>query len=419
MAETGLSKAEARLLAYQRLRAARAARFPFPIEGRIPNFQGAEAAAARLRQLPVYQKARTVKVNPDAPQWPVRAMALADGKRVIMPSPRLRGGFVVIEPAAVPKGEERRAASLSHCHLYGREVGPDELKEFLPVDLIIVGSVAVTRLGARAGKGEGYADMEYALLRELGQPEVPVVTTVHASQIVPEMLRDTYDLSLDYIVTPADVIVTNTPYPKPEGMDWSLLSDADLAAMPVLRRLREIHWERLTTPDVLAPGLRILFVGINPGRASAARGHNFAGPGNHFWRLLYDAGLTPRLLAPEEERELLRYGIGITNVVARPSRGEADLTWDELAAGGAALRERVAALRPRIVALLGKQVYRAYSGAGRHAPVAWGLQAAQTVPGVREFVAPNPSARSTVPYAERLALFNALRRLADSGHAAD
>lgn len=411
-----LTKAEARRLAYEGLHRARAARFPFPIEGRIPNFTGAEAAAKRLRELPVYRKARALKVNPDAPQLPIRAMALADGKRLYVPSPRLRGAFLRIAPGAVPPGEERKAASLSHVQRYGEEITLRELQEAIErgdgIDLIVTGSVAVTRQGARAGKGEGYSDMEYAILRELGHSHVPVVTTVHRAQILPDFERQEHDLSVDYIVTPDEVIETRTPFPKPKGIDWERVGDDKLQAMPVLAELRKLRWEALTVDDLVAPGLDILFVGVNPGRASASKGHHFAGPGNHFWRLLHEAGMTPVQYRPDEERALLGHGLGITNVVSRSSRSEADLTWDELTAGGAALREKVAALRPRVVALLGKNVYRAYAGLGRSAAVAWGLQPRETVAGVKEFVAPNPSPRSTLPYAERLRCFVALRSLA-------
>ncbi|HEY8394473.1 MAG TPA: mismatch-specific DNA-glycosylase, partial [Thermaerobacter sp.] len=160
-------------------------------------------------------------------------------------------------------------------------------------------------------------------------------------------------------------------------------------------------------------GLAAVFVGLNPGRASAARGHHFAGPNNHFWRLLYEAGLTPRLLRPEEDVLLPRFGLGVTNVVPRATRGEADLAWEELVAGGEALRAKIARVRPRLVVLLGKLVYRGYAGLSRSAPVEWGLQPGETVPGVREFVAPNPSPRSTVPYDLRLQLFRQVRRLVD------
>lgn len=421
-----LSKEEARRAAYDRLLAARAARFPFPIQGRIPNFKGAEAAARRLRQLAVYQAARTVKVNPDAPQLPVRAMVLADGKRLIIPSPRLRGAFWLVLPEDVPKGEERKAASLSHVHRYGREINLEQLATLASggrpdgpgsgtggsaIDLVICGSVAVDRRGGRTGKGHGYADLEYALLRELGAGAPPVVTTVHPAQIVPAIRVERHDLSLDYIVTPDEVIETRTPYPKPQGIDWSLVSDDDLKAMPVLARLREKHWEALSTPDVVQEGLKILFVGINPGRKSAGIGHNFAGPGNHFWRLLYESGLTPVEYRPEQERELLRHGLGITNVVSRATRGEADLSWDELVQGAAALRDKVRNFRPRVLALLGKNVYRAYAGLKPSAPVEWGLQPSQSASDPAVYVAPNPSARSTVPYPERLEHFRRLREL--------
>lgn len=435
-----VTKEEARQAAYAGLLAAKAARFPFPIHGRIPNFKGAEAAARRLRELPVYKAARTVKVNPDAPQLPVRAMVLADGKKLIIPSPRLRGAFWLILPEQVPKGEQRKAASLTHVQRYGREIDLDELAALAtgenPIDLIVAGSVAVDPNGGRAGKGHGYADMEYALLREIGAGAPPVITTVHPAQIVSAIEIDAHDLSVDFIVTPDQVIETHTPYPKPQGLDWRLVDDEDLKAMPVLARLREKRWETLGTSDIVREGLEILFVGINPGRTSARTGHNFAGPGNHFWRLLHESGLTPVQYRPEQERELLRHGLGITNVVARPTRGESDLSWDELVEGAKTLREKVKRLRPRVVALLGKNVYRAYAGLKPSAPVEWGLQPSSgasasqetssspsasqpsegpfrpsDAPSPLEYVAPNPSARSTIPYAERLEHFRRLRGL--------
>lgn len=428
-----LTKAEARPLAYEGLHAAEAARFPFPVEGRIPNFVGAEAAAGRLRELPAYKAARAVKVNPDAPQLPVRAQVLKDGKTLYMPSPRLRSGFLRISPEAVPPGEERRAASLSHCAKYGEEVSIQELARDVgkstafaldagenvdgggpargegaapAIGLIVTGSAAVTRRGARAGKGEGYAE---AILQELGLPHVAVVTTVHECQIVPHIETEPHDLPLDYVITPEETIGTDTPYPKPKGIEWALLDAEHLQAMPVLADLRRLKWESFSTPDLLAPDLEVLFVGINPGRKSAADGHNFAGPGNHFWRLLYDAGWTPRVYKPHEEERLLSHGIGITNVVSRASRGETDLSWDEMIVGGFRLRETIERLRPRVVALLGKNVYRAYAGLRRSASVEWGRQAHSVVDGVVDFVAPNPSARSTIPYERRLAVFRVMR----------
>ena len=111
-------------------------------------------------------------------------------------------------------------------------------------------------------------------------------------------------------------------------------------------------------PDVLGPGVRVLFCGINPGLWSAAVGHHFARPGNRFWKVLHMGGLTPRLLAPEEEGELVGLGLGITNLVERATAGAAELGAGELRAGAARLAAKAAATRPRVVAVLGVGAYR-------------------------------------------------------------
>ncbi|MEU3959812.1 G/U mismatch-specific DNA glycosylase [Streptomyces buecherae] len=111
-------------------------------------------------------------------------------------------------------------------------------------------------------------------------------------------------------------------------------------------------------PDVLAPGLRVLFCGINPGLMSAATGHHFARPGNRFWPVLHASGFTPRRLRPDEEQELLTYGLGITNVVARASARADELGADEYREGGRILREKVARLRPAWLAVVGVTAYR-------------------------------------------------------------
>jgi double-stranded uracil-DNA glycosylase len=111
-------------------------------------------------------------------------------------------------------------------------------------------------------------------------------------------------------------------------------------------------------PDVMRPGLDVVFVGINPGLYSGATGHHFARPGNRFWPTLHRAGLTPRQLAPDETAELLRLGIGITNLVNRTTATAAEVSPDELRAGGRRLRVAVARYRPRAVAVLGVAAYR-------------------------------------------------------------
>ena len=116
--------------------------------------------------------------------------------------------------------------------------------------------------------------------------------------------------------------------------------------------------EGKTVRDVIAPGLRVLFCGINPGLYTAAVGHHFARPGNRFWKALYDAGFTDRLLSPFDERELLPLGYGVTNVVARATAGADSLTKAEIIEGGTRLTAKVRRYQPRILAVLGMGAYR-------------------------------------------------------------
>ncbi len=139
--------------------------------------------------------------------------------------------------------------------------------------------------------------------------------------------------------------------------------------------------------DVIAPGLDVLFCGINPSLTSAARGHHFARPGNRFWPAIHRAGLTPRLMRPEEDMGLLDHGLGVTNVVDRPTRTAAELSPEELQAGAAALDELVARYRPRVLAVLGITAYRL--GFGRPRAMI-GLQP-ERVGGAATWVVPNPS----------------------------
>ena len=140
-------------------------------------------------------------------------------------------------------------------------------------------------------------------------------------------------------------------------------------------------------PDVIADTLDILFCGINPSLMSAARGHHFARPGNRFWPALHLAGLTPRRLAPDEDGELLAYGIGVTNIVARPTRAAAELSVAELREGATALGRLVSRYRPRVVAVLGITAWRT---AFERPKAALGLQP-ERIGGAETWVAPNPS----------------------------
>ncbi|MGY1747672.1 G/U mismatch-specific DNA glycosylase [Modestobacter sp. SYSU DS0511] len=140
-------------------------------------------------------------------------------------------------------------------------------------------------------------------------------------------------------------------------------------------------------PDVVAPDLDVLFCGINPSLRSAEVGHHFARPGNRFWPALHRAGLTPRLLTPAEDRELLQYGLGVTNVVARPTRTAAELSREELRTGAEQLAALVARYQPRVLAVLGVTAWRV---AFDRPKARLGPQP-ERVGGALTWVAPNPS----------------------------
>jgi TDG/mug DNA glycosylase family protein len=142
-----------------------------------------------------------------------------------------------------------------------------------------------------------------------------------------------------------------------------------------------------TIPDVIGPGLRVLFCGINPGLYSGAVGHHFARPGNRFWKVLHAAGFTERVLSPFEDATLLERGLGITNLCTRTTARAEELTARELSAGAAALGAKVRRFRPRIVAVLGVGAYRA---AFAHPHAGPGLQPG-TLAGAPVWVLPNPS----------------------------
>ena len=211
-------------------------RFPKPIWGRIPNFAGAEDAADRLQALPIFTDACVVKVNPDAPQKPVREHVLRQGKTLLVPTPRLRKGFLLINPTESVSMDVAYAAMIRGASKYGKTVGLSDLPK---VDLIVAGSVAISRSGARVGKGGGYSEIEYGILRELQlvDDRTPIVTTVHELQIVEHVPTGKHDLTVDEIVTPVRIINTGRTEHRPQGIFWDKVTQETLQEIPILRDL--------------------------------------------------------------------------------------------------------------------------------------------------------------------------------------
>lgn len=215
-----------------------------PIWSAIPNFQGATDAAARVTEMPFWRTAKVVKCNPDAPQIPVRLRALQDGKLVYTPVPELVMDFpfLLLDPAELTaKGIPFEEAATSQGALkHGRRV---QFTEMLPMDILVVGSVAVSAAGGRTGKGGGFADLELGIFRELGTiaPGAPLLTTVHDIQVVTdeELPMQKHDSPLDYVMTPTRTIQTNTKFLQPTGLEWDSIQADQYRDIPFLTELAQ------------------------------------------------------------------------------------------------------------------------------------------------------------------------------------
>lgn len=230
------SKQVIREKVWAKMEAERVVRFPGAY-GRIPNFAGAERAAKRATELSAWALARVIKANPDSPQRPLRRLALEEGKILLMAVPRLRekACFILLDPKALPVSPHA-ASSIQGAFQHGVKL---TLREVPPIDLILAGSVAVARDGARIGKGGGFSDLEYALLRHFGKVSegTPVLSTVHPLQVLDDPLPMTaHDVPLSFIVTEEE-IVPCPPRKRPAGILWDHLTPEKIHEVPVLKEL--------------------------------------------------------------------------------------------------------------------------------------------------------------------------------------
>ncbi|XP_023139049.2 methenyltetrahydrofolate synthase domain-containing protein isoform X2 [Amphiprion ocellaris] len=240
----GASKWDIRQKVWDYIEEKNLANFPRPVHNRIPNFKGAIQACNRLADLQEFKLSQTVKVNPDRPQQQARFVTLEARKTLLVPTPRLRTGLFnkITPPQGASKEQLRICSSSQGVKDFSVPVGLDAK---VKVDLVVVGSVAVSEKGFRIGKGEGYADMEYGMMASMGAVDesTVVVTVVHDCQVVdiPEELMGSHDLTVDYILTPTRVIKTNCQLPKPQGIIWTKLDTEKLEKIPILRKLRALE----------------------------------------------------------------------------------------------------------------------------------------------------------------------------------
>jgi len=212
--------------------------FPRPVYGRIPNFVGSEIAAEKVSKLQIFNTSNVIFCNPDAPQRHVRYLALLKNKIVIMATPRLKKGFLVIKPNKLNLYQKKRASTIKGAFQYG--ILSDDLSDFY-IPLKVTGSVAVTLDGARLGKGGGYSDLEFAILREMGSidDKTLVVTTVHRVQIVDKIPMTKHDVPTDYVITPESVHeIREKRYDKPKGIYWDELDSEKIEQIPLLRKFK-------------------------------------------------------------------------------------------------------------------------------------------------------------------------------------
>lgn len=215
---------------------------PRPVHHRIPNFVNAEQTAKQVEKLPEFHRARWVKVNPDSPQKEVRASVLRAGKMLLVPQPRLRTGFFsVLNPSHIDPSRYLYACTQAGVVEHGE---PISLDDDLKVDMVIIGSVAVNPSnGARIGKGEGFAELEYGMLRLMNaiDDDTPVVSCIHDCQLVDDIPSEKmlcHDVPVDIICTPTRIIRVPRVLPKPTGIYWDKLSPQKLASIRILQELK-------------------------------------------------------------------------------------------------------------------------------------------------------------------------------------
>ncbi len=210
--------------------------------GSIPDFDGADRAAELLAQQDFWRDAAVVKCTPDACQAPIRLRALQDGKLLYMAYPQLKvyPCFIELEAEALAaRGVSlEEASTMDGAIAHGRPVPFEEMKR---IDLVNVGSVAVTIAGGRTGKGAGFADLELALLRDAGAvvSGTVIASTVHPLSIVPdeELPMTPTDSTIDWVVTEEAAYRTTSPRVEVRGIDWQLVQPDQLATIPILAQL--------------------------------------------------------------------------------------------------------------------------------------------------------------------------------------
>ncbi|MEM4717617.1 MAG: 5-formyltetrahydrofolate cyclo-ligase [Desulfurococcaceae archaeon] len=233
-------KARIRKKIWELLERSNIAMFPRPVHGRIPNFKGADIASSKLTLLREWNDAHVVKSNPDSPQYYIRLRALEEGKLILMATPRLLNGFILLDPRRIQPSKYATAATIKGAFKYGY---PMKLRDLPKVDLIVTGCVAVDRRGVRLGKGGGFSELEYAILKEIDSVDdyTPILTTIHDLQLIDENIPlEIHDFTVDYVLTPTKIVKIPESFKyRPRGIYPDLLTQR-IRELDIIRELFEI-----------------------------------------------------------------------------------------------------------------------------------------------------------------------------------
>ncbi|XP_023701345.1 methenyltetrahydrofolate synthase domain-containing protein isoform X1 [Paramormyrops kingsleyae] len=329
----GATKWDIRQKVWDYIEANNLAHFPRPVHNRIPNFKGAHCACAAVADLESFHRTSEVKVDPDKPLEGARLAVLQARKTLLVPTPRLRAGLFnrIVPPQGASKEDLHVCSTSQGVKDFSVPVG---LEAKVRVDLVVVGSVAVSEKGYRIGKGEGYADMEYAMMvsMEAISSATVVVTVVHDCQVVdiPEELIEKHDLTVDYILTPTRVIQTECKWPKPQGIIWTKLNADMLERIPVLQKLRAL--EQKSGKDVSLGRADLRGEVVRPGG-----GRTDAGVDDRAVNTLHLGGVPAGLRVSELKRSLQERGALPQRLIWQGANGRAFLDYGDHEKAQAAL----------------------------------------------------------------------------------
>ncbi|MBS7649835.1 MAG: 5-formyltetrahydrofolate cyclo-ligase [Candidatus Bathyarchaeia archaeon] len=242
------SKSTLRMMVWDRLfKVAKPdSRFHWNFSQFIPDFDGSEICVEKIRNMSIYKDAKILMITPDNNLARLRELCILDGKTYIMPTYSIARGFLKISREIVPEGKEDFASTLDGADRFSKPISLKEISR-LKIDLMVTGCSIINLDGVRYGKGHGYFDLEWAMLREVGavDEETPIIVVAHDCQLVDEPIPQTeFDTIVDIIVTPTREVTVKKKYKKPRGIVWEKIEPSIIDLIPPLRELKEIIQEK-------------------------------------------------------------------------------------------------------------------------------------------------------------------------------